>query len=572
MASTLTATFSKMAPIKHESPPFSCDLVANARLHVLFLRAVHLSGVSLQRPSAESIRRYKDLWLPLVASSSAAANGVERLIPPIDVAWLWHCHRLAPYDYGRYVRKELGTDKYPDANPPFALQCPEGAVVGGDNGAAEHTRELWSRTYADEPFFLESDEKKQHNGASGMLHSFDLIGSCERQATFLWQVTQERFGDEDFLQDGVDAYYKFLKLRSTEAGRDQIIVPTYQIDLMWHTHILSSLASYDADCRRITGRTLHHDDSLNDRSEGSTLNKAFDATKQIWRETYGEDYVVFGGMYRGEPPKEYHKTEWVMSHLGCVAEEMKWPVISPEIEGTIANRRIMGASSTGKSEYFEVDSGALDDGGEGGDRLEEGPWLLPSSTLPNGEKCFIEAAQSKASNAPGTTNNPKKDNYIFGREELGYGYYHIRTKEAYKILMVRVDKRIRSKEGDFACARFGTCFCPTLSSARTKQAKIKAELDDLIEVRGILEARYRADSPNGIVGLPQEITANPARKDVVNKYYDEGGGWIFPIYLYDAGGGCGTAIDGIGWGGGCGGGGCGGGGCGGGGCGGGCGG
>lgn len=567
-----------MAPNRNESPPFSCDLVANARLHVLFLRAVHLSGVSLRRPSAESIRRYKDLWLPLVASSTAA-HGVEQLIPPIDVAWLWHCHRLAPYDYGRYVRKELGVDKYLDANPPFALQCAEGAVVGhdGSNDAANHTRELWAMRYADEPFFYESNTKEQSSDGYGMLHNFDLVDSCERQATFLWQVTQERFGDEEFLQDGVDAYNKFLKLRSTKDGKDQIIVPTYQIDLMWHTHILSSLARYDVDCKMITGRTLHHDDSLNDRSEGSTLNRAFDATKQIWEEIYKEEYVVVGGMYRGEPPKEYYSNEWAMSHLDGGSDELKWswPVISPEIEGTKVNwPRIMGASSTGNSEYVEVGFGTLDGGKEGEDRLEEGPWLSPKSILPNGDKCFIEATQSKASNAPGTINNPKKDNYIFGRGELGLGYYHIKTKEAYKILMVRVDKRIRNKEGDFACINLWTFCCPTSSKAREKQANIRAELQELAEARGVLEARYRADTPHGIVGLPQDITTNPARKDVVTKYYDEGGGWIFPIYFYDAGGGCGAAIDGLGLGGGCGtgggwggGGGCGGGGCGGGGCG-----
>jgi len=267
-----------------QPPPFSCDLVANARLHVLFLRAVHMSNVSLRQPSFESIRRYKELWLPLVAASSPDME----LIPPIDVAWLWHCHRLAPYDYGRYVRTKLKiAPRYLESNPPFALQCPEGAVIGHDNNndVARHTRDLWSDTYADEPFFLQEQANEQPDDINyGMVQGFDLVGSCERQATFLWQVTQERFGDEEFLEDGVEAYYKFLKLRSTEAGKKQIIVPTYQIDLMWHTHMLSSLAGYDDDCKKITGRTLHHDDSLNDRSEGSTLNRSFDATKQMWKD------------------------------------------------------------------------------------------------------------------------------------------------------------------------------------------------------------------------------------------------------------------------------------------------
>ena len=43
-------------------------LVASSRAHVAFLRRVHAAGVSLQRPSAESVRRYRELWLPLLAS------------------------------------------------------------------------------------------------------------------------------------------------------------------------------------------------------------------------------------------------------------------------------------------------------------------------------------------------------------------------------------------------------------------------------------------------------------------------------------------------------------------------
>ena len=196
-----------------------------------------------------------------------------------------------------------------------------------------------------------------------------------------------------------------------------------------------------------------------------------------------------------------------------------WPVISPEVEGTVVNRhRIMGASSTGKTEYFDVDGfGALDDGDDGGDRVEEGPWLKPTSTLPNGEKCFISASvHSKKA-------KEKQDGYIYGHEELGFGYYHVRTKEAYKILMVRVDKRIRAKESDLGCVNLWNCFCPSSPSARAKQTKLREELNELIEVKGVLGARYRADTPTGVVGLPQEITAVAAR------YYDESGNWIFLV-------------------------------------------
>jgi len=247
-------------------------------------------------------------------------------------------------------------------------------------------------------------------------------------------------------------------------------------------------------------------------------------------------------MYRGEPPKEYYSREWAIAHLEGDSGESKWPILHPDIEGTLVNRhRIMGASSTGKNDDLDVDGfGALDDGGEGGDRLEEGPWLKPSSTLPNGEKCFIEATKSKAS-------NQKKDNYIFGRGELGFGYYHIRTKEACKILFERIDKRIRAKEVDLGWVNFWNCFCLSSASGRAKLGTIQEEINELVEVRGVVAAICRADSPTGVVGLPSNVMKNPARKVVVNKYYDEHThSWKFPASFYDAGGGCGTTIDGLG--------------------------
>ena len=86
----------------------------------------------------------------------------------------------------------------------------------------------------------------------------------------------------------------------------EFLVPTYQIDLFWHTHILASASTYAADTRRLCGFELPHDDSVNDRAEGSKLNRQYAVTQKLWAEAYGgERYAVPGGMYRGEPPEAY---------------------------------------------------------------------------------------------------------------------------------------------------------------------------------------------------------------------------------------------------------------------------
>ena len=58
------------------------------------------------------------------------------------------------------------------------------------------------------------------------------------------------------------------------------------------------------------GGTLHHDDSLTDRSDGGVLDVAYKSTKNLWQNEYGCDYVVCGGMYRGEPPTGFFSTNW----------------------------------------------------------------------------------------------------------------------------------------------------------------------------------------------------------------------------------------------------------------------
>ncbi|CAJ1959374.1 unnamed protein product [Cylindrotheca closterium] len=302
---------------------FPIDLVELSKQHVGFLQTLHQLGVTIQRPSPKSLQRYRDLWLPLVL-----ANPRETIVPPADCAWLWHCHRLAPFRYTSYLKREFGNDcQMLEANPAFCFQWNSDEVYGGSlnmiendmKAAAERTRSLWNQQYPEESFHLQVEasasqtlpysEEKIDDG-SLFLDGFDLLGSTDRQATFLWQVSGPRFASEEFLKEGAVQYYKFLKLRRTAEKSNTILVPTYQIDLMWHTHILSSLTGYFVDCKAIMGTTLNHDDSLNDRTDDGPLDRAFNDTKALWKKSYGEEYFVKGGMYRGEPPKGYYNISW----------------------------------------------------------------------------------------------------------------------------------------------------------------------------------------------------------------------------------------------------------------------
>ena len=51
-----------------------------------------------------------------------------------------------------------------------------------------------------------------------------------------------------------------------------------------------------------------------------------------------------------------------------------------------------------------------------------------------GEPCFIAVK--------GVTNQPMKEHYVYGAGTLGWGYYHLLTRDSYNILYVRLSNTI----------------------------------------------------------------------------------------------------------------------------------
>lgn len=98
-------------------------------------------------------------------------------------------------------------------------------------------------------------------------------------------------------------YKGFLHLirRNKERSIKSFTVPTYDIDLIWHTHQLHP-ASYCKDLVDIMGKVLEHDDTDSDRTKGKKLDTGFFRTTRQWEETYGLRYWRAGAMYRGSSP------------------------------------------------------------------------------------------------------------------------------------------------------------------------------------------------------------------------------------------------------------------------------
>lgn len=58
-----------------------------------------------------------------------------------------------------------------------------------------------------------------------LVGSFDVLGSSERQAGFLWQVSSSAFDDIEFLDLEFQSYWRFLLLKPRAQIEQKILIP-----------------------------------------------------------------------------------------------------------------------------------------------------------------------------------------------------------------------------------------------------------------------------------------------------------------------------------------------------------
>ena len=92
-----------------------------------------------------------------------------------------------------------------------------------------------------------------------------------------------RVFDAKFISSAVQRYAQFLDLAASSSGA--VLVPTLDIDLVWHAHMCSP-EDYRDDCMDILGRVLTHDANISEE----TLATALKDTEKQWRSRFGTDY------------------------------------------------------------------------------------------------------------------------------------------------------------------------------------------------------------------------------------------------------------------------------------------
>jgi hypothetical protein len=135
---------------------------------------------------------------------------------------------------------------------------------------------------------------------SSSAFKYNIVAAALRQQSFFYQVSLPHYQLSPFLDEAISRYSSFLLLK--KEYQTELLVPCFDVDLLWHTHQVHP-ENYFKDCSEILGRILPHDDSINDRSQGSTLEVAFTRTRQLWKKKFNEECPRAGAMYRGEQPK-----------------------------------------------------------------------------------------------------------------------------------------------------------------------------------------------------------------------------------------------------------------------------
>lgn len=153
----------------------------------------------------ESLRRYEKLWLPLLVHQHATAGGqrgYSHLTPPLDIALLWHLHRLHPEAYAadcQELRTQSGTHSQTlHVQPQQAF-----AFSDGSDAAGAATAALWRKAYPNEPFWPPAAPGSQTASFRSHLAA-DLAAVAVRVPVFTHQLLRAAYVSRPFLCRAVD--------------------------------------------------------------------------------------------------------------------------------------------------------------------------------------------------------------------------------------------------------------------------------------------------------------------------------------------------------------------------------
>ncbi|XP_028779518.1 uncharacterized protein LOC114735906 [Neltuma alba] len=202
---------------------FGLDLVSAARRNIGFLRTVADFHLLLHHTStlAEAVRRYHELWMPLISDLTPPGSSPPMILPPFDVDWVWFCHTLNPVSYKEYCEtkfsKIIGRPAiFDEENEEYALM---------------RCREIWNRKYPTESF-----ENEANSDSLVVKNEDDLFQEVAKHRMLHSKFPESYRSELVYLIAARQRYKAFLHTVQRFADGSCRLVPTSDIMLMWLTH------------------------------------------------------------------------------------------------------------------------------------------------------------------------------------------------------------------------------------------------------------------------------------------------------------------------------------------------
>ncbi|KAL5701073.1 hypothetical protein ACHQM5_026451 [Ranunculus cassubicifolius] len=277
-----------------QSIQISLDLVKAARRHLSFLTTVSESPWPHNNPSiCHAVRRYDELWMPLIADLTIGKTQPVILLPPLDIQWVWHCHTLNPESYRRYCNSRFSK----------ILEKPVLHDDGNEEYALNRCSDLWSKRYPFEPFELDdiSDDKLDN-----ITTNEDIFAEVWKNRDLPSKFSEPYMLEMVYLISAKQRYTAFMYLLEKFNDGCSKLVPTLDIQLILLTH-QSYPSKYTEDVQRLEvgmEKIVGIWDEMKDEDA--------EESRKIWEEIFDEPYERAGAIFRGmlKPP-----VYWVVSEV-----------------------------------------------------------------------------------------------------------------------------------------------------------------------------------------------------------------------------------------------------------------
>lgn len=259
--------------------------------HLKLLHAVDCfpgnGGLYEGRSAANAVERYHTVWLPLLASALKEGLDTSKLVPPLDIAFAWHVHRLNPVAYAADCQHAVGTVIHVDGEQAFKFS-------DGTDSQSRFARSYWRKKRVPGNFFptqqdLNSPATRPSSKGTVGFANMDLPSAMKCQAAFLKQILQPALLAQKL--DIIARYDQFLQLR--KLCPEVFCVPPLDVDFMWHTHMSMTAQYHQISMQHFGGLLSHETVSPEDSDKSLKRDDGLGSTLKAWNEAfYGSSYIA----------------------------------------------------------------------------------------------------------------------------------------------------------------------------------------------------------------------------------------------------------------------------------------